>query len=157
MIRCVFLFFVLLLLLFVLFLFFLFSVVVFFCLFFKYCYFFVCVLVFYLFIYSFIYFLFASFLICLCVSYVIACFFSYSFIFVVPASGRDGSVLSSFCVVFLLFFPRGKGYFILHVGGVRDSSSAGQSLTYVSILEAYISFKGECNGLAVSKNHYLLL
>ena len=42
---------------------------------------------------------------------------------------------------FLLFFPRGEGCFILHVGGVRDSSSAGQSLTYVSILEAYISFE----------------
>ena len=30
---------------------------------------------------------------------------------------------------FLLSFCRGKGYFILCVGGVRDSSSAGQSLT----------------------------
>ena len=44
---------------------------------------------------------------------MIACFFSYSFIFVVAVSGRGG-VLSSFCVaVFLLFFPRAKGYFIL--------------------------------------------
>ena len=97
-------------------------------------------------------------MVCLCVCYVIACFFSYSFIFVVAASERDGCVLSSFCVVvvgfFLLFFPRGKGYFILHVGGVRDSCSACQSLTYVSILEAYINFEGECEGLAVSKNIY---
>ena len=62
---------------------------------------------------------------------MIACFFSYSFIFVVAASGREGCVLSSFCVCvfFLLSFCRGKGYFILRVGGVRDSSSAGQSLT----------------------------
>ena len=60
---------------------------------------------------------------------MIACFFSYSFIFVVAASGREGCVLSSFCVSFLLSFCRGKGYFILRVGGVRDSSSAGQSLT----------------------------
>ena len=34
--------------------------------------------------------------------------------------------------VLLLFFkknfPRRKGHFILHVGGFRDSSSAGQSL-----------------------------
>ena len=82
----------------------------------------------------------------------------YSFIFVVAANGREGCALSSFCVVvFLLFFPRGKGDFILHVSGVRDSSSAGQGLTYVSILEAYISFEGGCKGLSVSKNHYLLL
>ena len=69
-------------------------------------------------------------------------------------------VLSSFCVFFfflLLFFPRWKGYFILHVGGVMDSSSAGHSLIYVSILEAYIGLEGGCKGLAVSKNHYLLL
>ena len=47
---------------------------------------------------------------------MIVCFFSYSFIYL--------------CVVFiLLFFPRGKDYFILHVVEVRDSSSAGQSLT----------------------------
>ena len=58
---------------------------------------------------------------------------------------------------FLLFFPWGKGCFILHVDGVRHSSSAGQSLIYVSILEAYISFEGWCEGLAVSKNYYLLL
>ena len=86
------------------------------------------------------------------------CFFSYSFIFVFAAGGREGCVLSFFCVVFfLLFFPRGEGYFILQVGGVRDSSSAGQRLTYVSILEAYISFEGGLEGLAVNKNHYLLL
>ena len=60
---------------------------------------------------------------------------------------------------FLLpIFPRRKGYFILHAGEVMDSSSAGQSLTYVSILEAYIILlRGGCKGLAVSKNHYLLL
>ena len=43
------------------------------------------------------------------------------------------------------------------MGGVRDSSSTGQSLTYVSILEAYISFEGGWKGLGVSKNDYLLL
>ena len=39
------------------------------------------------------------------------------------------------------------------------SSSAGQTLTYVSILEAYISFEWRVQGsgcLAVSKNHLLL-
>ena len=66
--------------------------------------------------YLFAYFWFAYFLVCLCVCYVTACFFSYSFIFVVASSGREGCVLSSFCVVlFLLSFPWGKGYFILHV------------------------------------------
>ena len=55
------------------------------------------------------------------------------------------------CVCFfwgflLLFFPRRKGYFILHVGEVMDSSSTGQSLKYVSILEAYISFEGRVQG-----------
>ena len=67
---------------------------------------FVCVLVFYLFIY-----------------------FSLILFFVVASSGREGCVLSSFCVFFLLSFCRGKGYFILRVCGVTDSSSAGYSLT----------------------------
>ena len=58
---------------------------------------------------------------------------------------------------FLLFFPRWRGCFVLHVGGVGDSSSAGQSLTYVSIFGTYISFEGGRKGLAVSKNHDLLL
>ena len=53
----------------------------------------------------------------------------------------------------LFFFPRWEGYFILHVGGVRDSSSSGQSLTYVSILEAYDYFEGGCKGLAVSRSY----
>ena len=57
----------------------------------------------------------------------------------------------------MLFFPRGKGYVILNAGGVRDSSSAGQRLTYVSILEAYITLEGGLEGLAVSKNNYLLM
>ena len=72
--------------------------------------------------------------------------------FVVAASGREGCVLSSFCFVFFFFllsFCRGKGYFILGVDEVRDSSSAGQSLTYVSIVETDISFEGGCKGLAV--------
>ena len=33
-----------------------------------------------------------------------ACFFSYSFIFVVAPSGREGFVLSSFCAFFFFFF-----------------------------------------------------
>ena len=79
---------------------------------------------------------------------MIACFFGYSFMFIVGASGREGCVLSSFCGFFFLLpiFPRRKGYFILHAGEVMDSSSAGQSLTYVSILEAYISFEGRVQG-----------
>ena len=45
-------------------------------------------------------------------------------------------------VCFLLFFCRGKGYFNSLVGRVRDSSSAGQSMTYVSFLGAYNSVVG---------------
>ena len=75
---------------------------------------------------------------------MIACFFSYSFTFVVSASGREGCVL--LWVFLLLFFSRRKSYFILHVGRVMDLSSAGQSLRYVSILEACISFEGRLQG-----------
>ena len=67
-----------------------------------------------------------------------ACFFSYSFIYVVAPSGREGCVLSSFCAFFFycyFSFLGGKVNFSLHVGGVMVSSSAGQTLTYVSILE----------------------
>ena len=39
----------------------------------------------------------------------------------------------------LFFFCRRKGYFNSLVGRVRDSSSAGQSMTYVSFLGAYNS------------------
>ena len=61
--------------------------------------------------------------------------------------GERGVYLVPFVGFFLLpIFPRRKGYFILHVGEVMDSSSAGQSLTYVSILEAYISFEGRVQG-----------
>ena len=52
----------------------------------------------------FIYLWFAHFLVCLCVCYVIGCFFRYSFIFVVAASGREGCVLNSFCVVVVFYF-----------------------------------------------------
>ena len=45
-------------------------------------------------------------------------------------------------VCFLLFFCRGKGYFNSLVGRVRDSSSTGQSMTYVSVLGVYNSFVG---------------
>ena len=47
-----------------------------------------------------------------------------------------------FVSFFLLFFCRGQGYFNSLVGRVRDSSSAGQSMTYFSILGAYYSFVG---------------
>ena len=56
-------------------------------------------------------------------------------VFQIAVSRREGFVLSSFC----LFF-RGKGYFNSLVGRVRDSFSAGQDMTYVSVLGAYSSF-----------------
>ena len=89
---------------------------------------------------------------CLLVSLVI-----HLFLYLLLVGGRGVYLVSFVLFFFLLFFPRGEGYFILQVGGVRDSSSAGQRLTYVSILEAYISFEGGLEGLAVNKNHYLLL
>ena len=39
-------------------------------------------------------------------------------------------------------FGRGNGYFNFLMGRVRDSSSAGQSMTYVSFLGAYNSVVG---------------
>ena len=85
------------------------------------------------------------------------CFFCYSFIFVVAVSGREGCVLKFFCVFFITFFPRGKGYFILHEDGVRDSSPPGQSLIYISILEADISIEGGYEGLAVGKKSLFII
>ena len=73
--------------------------------------------------------------------------------FQIAVSGREGLVLSSFCLsFFLLFFARGNGYFNSLVGWVKDSSSAGQSMTYVSVLGAYSSFVG----FGWIKNHLLL-
>ena len=78
--------------------------------------------------------------VCLLVSLVIHLFLQLLLV--------EGRVCTQFlsCFFFLLFFLRGKGYFILHVGGVVNSSSADQSLKYVSILEAYISFEGRVQG-----------
>ena len=82
----------------------------------------------------------------------------YLFIFVVAASVKERWVLSFFrAVSFLFFFPRGKGYFHFLVGEVRDSSSAGQSMTYVFILEAYNSLEGMLEGLGVSKESLLTI
>ena len=65
---------------------------------------------------------------------------------VVAASGREVFVVSSFCLIcfffVLLFFCRGEGYFNSLVGRVRNSSSAGQSMTQVFVLGAYNSFVG---------------
>ena len=43
------------------------------------------------------------------------------------------------------------------MGEVRDSSSAGQSMTYVFILEAYNSLEGMLEGLGVSKESLLTI
>ena len=73
----------------------------------------------------------------------------YLFSFEVAASGS----FVLFCFFFSLFFPRGKSYFNLLVGGLRDSSTAGQIMTYV--LEAFISFGAGWKGLGVSKEPIL--
>ena len=57
--------------------------------------------------------------------------------------GGRGLYLVSFVFsFFLFFFCRGKSYFNSLVDRVRDSSSTGQSMTYVSVLGAYNSFVG---------------
>ena len=63
------------------------------------------------------------------------------------------------CFFFLPFFPRGKGYFNLLVGGMRGSSSADQIMTqvFISILEVYISFGGRCEVLGVSKESFFII
>ena len=43
------------------------------------------------------------------------------------------------------------------MGRVRNSSSAGQSMTYVSILEAYNSFVGGWESLDVSKKSFIIV
>ena len=40
---------------------------------------------------------------------------------------------------------------------MRDSSSAGQSVTYVSVLETYISFGGGWESLGVSKKALFII
>ena len=58
--------------------------------------------------------------------------------------GGSSEDLVSFVLFFSSFFfyfsSRGKGYFNLAVRGVRDSSSAGQSMIYVFTLEALYYF-----------------
>ena len=98
-------------------------------------------LLFYLFIYftCFVFFfvfflvcLFPVFLLCLlCVSLFFQLFF------LIAASGREGFVLSSFCLL------QGEWLFFNSlVFRVKDSSSAGQSMTYASFLGAYNIFVG---------------
>ena len=69
---------------------------------------------------------------CLLVSLVI-----YLFLQLLLFGGRGdylvSFVLFFFFFLFFTFLCRGKGYFNLLVGGVRDSSSAGQSMTYIYI------------------------
>ena len=52
-------------------------------------------------------------------------------------------MFSSFCLIcffFLLFFCRAYGFFISLVGRGRSSSSAGESMTYISVFGAFNSF-----------------
>ena len=46
-------------------------------------------------------------------------------------------------------FGRGNGYFNFLMGRVRDSSSAGQSMTYVSFWGAYNSVVGGLEDLGI--------
>ena len=67
-----------------------------------------------------------------------SCFFKLLLV-----GGRDLYLVAFVLFVSFFFFCRGKGYFNSLVGRVRDSSPAGQSMTYVSVLGAYNSFVGE--------------
>ena len=139
----------------------LFFLLFFFCCFFCSCCFLLLLLLFYFFcvvvfsylvcLYYFIllfhfillYFWFVCFLVSLYVSYEFPCFFSCLVVFS-NCCQRKGRVSTQFLLsfFFLLFFSRRNGYFNSLVGWVKDSSSAGQSMTYVSVLGAYSSFVG---------------
>ena len=104
------------------------------------------------------------FLVCLYyVCYVFACFFSHFFIFAVAASEREGWVLSFCCIVsfrflfFFLFFTFIEKKVILSACGVRGLFSVGQSVTYISILEAHIKFGGGWQGLSISKKSFIIV
>ena len=100
-----------------------------------------------------LYFWFVCFLVSLYVSYEFPCFFSCLVVFS-NCCQRKGRVSTQFLLpfFFLLFFSRRNGYFNSLVGWVKDSSSAGQSMTYVSVLGAYSSFVG----FGCIKNYLLL-
>ena len=73
--------------------------------------------------------------------------------------GGRGLYLVPFALFLFLFFyfSRGKVYFNSLVGRLRDSSSAGQGMTYVSVLEAYNRFLWECGRiLDVSKKSFIV-
>ena len=104
------------------------------------------------------------FLVCLYyVCYVFACFFSCLFIFVLDASGREGWVPSFYCVAsflsffFFAFLSLENRLFYLLVDRVRDSSSAGQSVTYIFILEANNRFEGGGEGLGVIRKWIFII
>ena len=65
------------------------------------CFFLICVLVCYLFIQLFLVCLYSGLVMCLL--YIIACFFNFSFIYIVATIGREGCVPSPFWVVFGFF------------------------------------------------------
>ena len=73
--------------------------------------------------------------------------------------GERGEYLVSIVLfLFFLFFTflsLEKRLFYLLVGRVRDSSSAGQSVTYISILEANNRFGGGGEGLGLYYCIYL--
>ena len=129
------------------------AVVVVFCFFVDFLFFF-CVVVFsylvclfyfiLLFHYILLYFQFVCFLVSLYVCYEFPCFFSCfaCFFKLLLAGGKDLYLVPFVFFFFWLFFSRGKGCSNSLVDRVRNSSSAGQSMTYFSVLEAYSSFVG---------------
>ena len=91
---------------------------------------------------------------------LLICLVIYLFLQLLLLGGRSEYLFCFvfYCCCFLLFSPWGEGYFNMLVGRMKDSSSAGQSMTYISILEAYICFREEWEVLGVSmKSVFIIL
>ena len=96
----------------------------------------------------------------MCLLCLLICLVIYLFLQLLLLGGRSEYLFCFvfYCCCFLLFSPWGEGYFNMLVGRMKDSSSAGQSMTYISILEAYICFREEWEVLGVSmKSVFIIL
>ena len=71
----------------------------------------------------------------------------------------EGQVSTYFvlCFVVVVSYFSLLGGKVMLVGRMKDSSSAGQSMTYISVLEAYICFRGGWEVLGVSKKSVFII
>ena len=93
---------------------------------------------------------------CLLVSLVV-----YLFLFLMLVGERGEYLVSIVLLLFFLFFfaflSLENRLFYLLVDRVRDSSSAGQSVTYIFILEANNRFEGGGEGLGVIRKWIFII